>query len=45
MDNSARDFFTASTQTVTLGATQQLGEQVFSVSVSLPMRAEEGDGM
>jgi hypothetical protein len=45
MDNSAQDVFAASTQTVSLGTTQQFGEKLYSMTVSLPMRAKEGDDM
>jgi hypothetical protein len=38
-------FPAASIQTVTLGTTQQFEEQVYSIRASLPMHANEGDGM
>jgi hypothetical protein len=45
MDNRTRIFFAVSTQIVTLDTTQQLGEQVYSIRVSLPWQAKEGDGV
>jgi hypothetical protein len=44
MDNSAQDFFATSTQTVTLGTTQQFQELMYSDHKSLPLPAK-GDGM
>ena len=45
MDDSARNSLAVSTKTGSLGATQQLGEQVYSIRVSLLGHVKNGDAM